>query len=267
MKSNLFNATVSVAALAGLGLLISCGSGKVEDVHDFDGLKLDARGDLVDLVKDCMSGIASDVECKVIMGEGIAAPDPNQSSSDGYASSADGASSGSVSVVSSSSAGGASSGNVPVVSSSSAGGASSSSVSVASSSSAGGASSSSVSVASSSSIAQPSSSASNVDGCAYQPSWCGGIAIGAVEVNITSKTVNQVPAACVFIKGLSSGGHLNVNTDDLAVNGVVVGKEVHYNNDALHNKPKVDGGYYIYIPPNYSYVQITNALSGAPECD
>ena len=251
MKSNLFNATVSVAALAGLGLLISCGSGKVEDVHDFDGLKLDARGDLVDLVKDCMSGIASDVECKVIMGEGIAAPDPNQSSSDGYASSADGASSGSVSVVSSSSAGGASSGNVPVVSSSSA----------------GGASSSSVSVASSSSIAQPSSSASNVDGCAYQPSWCGGIAIGAVEVNITSKTVNQVPAACVFIKGLSSGGHLNVNTDDLAVNGVVVGKEVHYNNDALHNKPKVDGGYYIYIPPNYSYVQITNALSGAPECD
>ena len=99
--------------------------------------------------------------------------------------------------------------------------------------------------------------------CAYVPATHGGgIAFANVVTTGVNKTWNEGTPVCVFITGIS--GFLNVGGNDITVNGLNA-KQFHYNNALLNSTPKIDGGYYIYIPAN-NYIDINGALLGTPNC-
>jgi hypothetical protein len=122
-------------------------------------------------------------------------------------------------------------------------------------------SSSSSSDASSSSEAESSSSSPVC--YAYHPEWCGGLPLSEVAGNFSYTVVNQEAPACIFIGGMNSSGYINISGSRL-VNGQAA--YPHYNNSIIETIPKVDGGYYIYVPGFWNYTEISGAVPAAPAC-
>jgi hypothetical protein len=126
-------------------------------------------------------------------------------------------------------------------------------------------SSSSIGVESSSSVDGGNLSSSSIGyndnyGCEYEPSMCNGITIDNVQTNFTSFVPSDYQnPKCLFTKGIN--GNINTN-QGVKINGVAVGGGIISN---FNTRPKIDGGYYIYIPANW--VEISGAIASSPECD
>jgi hypothetical protein len=112
---------------------------------------------------------------------------------------------------------------------------------------------------------------SDIPACAYQPSWCGGIAINNVTTNVSNTTINEGTQRCIFIKGLPAGGSVNAAAEQFTgrqvrVNGTGINIDGNVLQDYLKSgNGKVDGGYYIYVGV-WNYIQFSNATAGTPEC-
>ncbi|MCL2284088.1 MAG: hypothetical protein FWC26_12300 [Fibromonadales bacterium] len=137
-------------------------------------------------------------------------------------------------------------------------------------------SSSSATVATPSSSSRPSSSsvaASN--NCAYQASWCGGIAQADVKKESVNGNAPDGPV-CIFATAISKLG--NQNNGAILVNGKQLTGANNQNVDgrcgntdwgqqtcaaALASVTKADGGYYIYVP---GWAGDFSTTGGTPSC-
>ena len=102
--------------------------------------------------------------------------------------------------------------------------------------------------------------------CAYQASWCGGIAFANV---ITGSQAGSTTGGnkCVFFQ--SAGNNMNVNQigSGMMLNGnPITSGSIHYNPSAINNATKADGGYYLYIPAGGAWYQLDVATTGTPSC-
>jgi hypothetical protein len=100
--------------------------------------------------------------------------------------------------------------------------------------------------------------------CAYNPSWCGGLAMENVISGDAAKSSSGADK-CVFFKAAGNSMNVNGNTNWLLNGQSVTGQSIHYNAGAINNLKKADGGYYLYSTGSGWYA-LDIATTGVPDC-
>ncbi len=103
--------------------------------------------------------------------------------------------------------------------------------------------------------------------CDYDSVWANKIPFASVITDVDSLNLSYSTndkERCIFIKGLNSGGEINLGTDGAKIFGY--GGDSHFfNQDDLKGLTKKDSGYYIYIPKQ-AYFTMKRATIGTPVC-